>query len=73
MSVKSVGAVELPDSAGAGVFDCHIQAPAVPTVREELIMGDKGKKDKDKSQKQKQKKLNQAAKIALDKQPVKLA
>jgi len=47
--------------------------PAVPTVREELVMGDKSKKDKDKNQKQKQKKLNQAAKIALDKQPVKLA
>jgi len=50
-----------------------VTVPAGPTVREELIMGDKGKKDKDKNQKQKQKKLNQAAKIALDKQPAKLA
>ncbi len=34
-------------------------------------MGDKGKKDKDKSRKQKAKKQENAAKIALQKQPAK--
>jgi hypothetical protein len=34
-------------------------------------MGDKGKKDKDKSRKQKLKKQEQAAKIAVQKQPTK--